>query len=150
MKFKILIDKKESDKEIIEQLGKYTKIERKGLLFGDYMAEVKTLTVPVIIKRLTNYNDFLNVLLDPKKDINDNNLFFKGFKRAYSNKNEIILLVEDEEFYKKLFSGSMRNQVIKLESIYPKLKIVPISKKITPQYIYLVLYYRAKKIYKNS
>lgn len=145
MEFKILIDRKENDKYIIQQLNKFTKIERKGLLFGDYIAEVNTLTVPVIIKRLSNYEDFLNVLLDPTKDINNNNRFFKGFKRAYSNKNEIILLVEDEEFYKKLFSGSMRNQVIKLESIYPKLKIVPISKKITSQYIYLVLYYRAKK-----
>ena len=117
MEFKILIDRKENDKYIIQQLNKFTKIERKGLLFGDYIAEVNTLTVPVIIKRLSNYEDFLNVLLDPTKDINNNNRFFKGFKRAYSNKNEIILLVEDEEFYKKLFSGSMRNQVIKLETL---------------------------------
>ena len=102
MKFKILIDRKENDKYIIQQLNKFTKIERKGLLFGDYIAEVNTLTVPVIIKRLSNYEDFFNTLLDPKKDINNNNTFFKGFKRAAENNKDIILLVEDERFYKKL------------------------------------------------
>ncbi|MFR0001826.1 ERCC4 domain-containing protein [Intestinibacter bartlettii] len=150
MKFKILIDRKENDKYIIQQLNKFTKIERKGLLFGDYIAEVNTLTVPVIIKRLSNYEDFFNTLLDPKKDINNNNTFFKGFKRAAENNKDIILLVEDERFYKKLFSDEIRNKVMQLEALYPNLKIVPISKTITAKYIYLTLYYRAKNFNKKK
>ena len=150
MKFKILIDRKENDKYIIQQLNKFTKIERKGLLFGDYIAEVNTLTVPVIIKRISNYEDFFNTLLDPKKDINNNNTFFKGFKRAAENNKDIILLVEDERFYKKLFSDEIRNKVMQLEALYPNLKIVPISKTITAKYIYLTLYYRAKNFNKKK
>lgn len=150
MELKILIDNKETNQDIINEIKKYISVERTGLLFGDYIIQVNSLTVPVVIKRLKNHDDLLKVLLDPTKDVNNNNIFFKGLKRTIENNRDIILLVEDEEFYKKLFSGQLRNKVMQLEAIYPNLKIVPISETITAKYIYLTLYYRAKKFYKNS
>lgn len=149
MELKILIDNKENNQSIITEIKKYIEIKRTGLLFGDYMIQVNSLTAPVIIKRLKNHDDFLKVLLDPTKDINNNNKFFKGLKRVTQNNKDVILLIEDEEFYKKLFSGPIRNKVIKLEILYPNMKIVPISETITAKYIYLTLIYRAKKFYSN-
>ncbi len=152
MKFKILIDKKESNNEhILKDFEKYkVPIEKTGLLLGDYAIQISTIVLPVVIKRMKDYQEFKNVFMDKKMDVNKNNSFFKDIKRAHKTGKEVILLVEDNFFMDRVFKDEkVRNKVIELETTYKNLRIVPISKNLTGKYIYLIAHFKAKNRFNN-
>lgn len=152
MDFKILIDKKESNNEhILKEFNTYSvSSEKQGLLLGEYAIKINDTILPVAIKRIENYLKFKEVFCDHKIDPNKNNKFFRDIKRASENGTEIILLVEDLLFLNKLFSDApLRNKVIELETNY-NIKIVPIDKKLTGKYIYLIAHYKTKNHLKNQ
>lgn len=152
MKFKILIDKKESNNEhILKDFEKYkVPIEKTGLLLGDYAIQISTIVLPVVIKRMKDYQEFKNVFMDKKMDVNKNNSFFKDIKRAHKTGKEVILLVEDNFFMDRVFKDEkVRNKVIELETTYKNLRIVPISKNLTGKCIYLIAHFKAKNRFNN-
>lgn len=154
MEFKIIVSKEDKNNDhIVNSLIKHgVTIEKIGrLLIGDYLVQVGTLTVPVQIKRLNSYEDFLNALLDEKLNVNGVNEFIKRLDRAKQNNTKVILLIEDDSFYSKLFleESNIKDRVLKLEALYPNLNIVAIHKDFIGEYIYSTLYLRLMEFCKN-
>ena len=147
MEYKIIVSEEDKNNDhIVNTLIRHDvtveKIRR--LLIGDYLVQVGTLTLPVQIKRLNSYEDFLNTLLDENLNVNGVNEFIKRLDRAKQNNTKVVLLVEDDSFYSKLFleESNIKDKVLKLEALYPNLNIVAIDKKLTGEYIYSTLYLR--------
>lgn len=152
MKFKILIDKKESNNEhILKDFEKYkVPIEKTGLLLGDYAIQISTIVLPVVIKRMKDYQEFKNVFMDKKWTLIKTTLFLKTLKEPIKQGKRIILLVEDNFFMDRVFKDEkVRNKVIELETTYKNLRIVPISKNLTGKYIYLIAHFKAKNRFNN-
>lgn len=152
MDFKFLIDKKESHNEHILKDFKEYKVptETTGLLLGDYAIQTSTTVLPVVIKRMKNYQEFKDNFMDRKVDVNKNNSFLKDIKRANQSNKEVILLVEDTFFMDRVFDDKqIRNKVIELETTYQNLRIIPISGNLTGKYLYLIAYYKVKNLFKN-
>lgn len=154
MEYKIFVSKEDKNNDhIVNALMKHgVEVERIGrLLIGDYLIQVGTLTVPVQIKRLNSYEDFLNTLLDENLNVNGVNEFIKRLDRAKQNNTKVILLVEDDSFYSKLFleESNIKDRVLKLEALYPNLNIVSIDKNFTGEYIYSTLYLRLMEFCKE-
>lgn len=152
MNFKILIDKRESHNEhILKDFKEYeVPTEITGLLLGDYAIQTSTIVLPVVIKRMKNYQEFKDNFMDRKVDVNKNNSFLKDIKRANQTDKEVILLVEDTFFMDRLFDDKKtRNKVIELETIYQNLRIIPISGNLTGKYLYLMAHYKVKNLFKN-
>ena len=106
MEYKIIVSEEDKNNDhIVNALMKHgVEVERiGGLLIGDYLIQVGTLSVPVQIKRLNSYEDFIQTLFDAKLNANGVNEFIKRLDRAKSNKTKVILLIEDSNFYSKLF-----------------------------------------------
>lgn len=147
MKYKVFISEEDKNNDhIVDTLMKQgVEVEKvRRLLIGDYLVQVGTLTVPVQIKRLNSYEDFLNTLLDENLNVNGVNEFIKRLDRAKQNNTKVILLVEDDSFYSKLFleESNIKDRVLKLEALYPNLNIVAIDKNFIGEYIYSTLYLR--------
>lgn len=147
MQYKIFVSEEDRNNDhIVHALMKQgVEVERIGrLLIGDYLVQVGTLTVPVQIKRLNSYEDFIQTLFDEDLNVNGVNEFIKRLDRAKSNKTKVILLIEDNNFYSKLFSDKkdIKDRVLNLEALYPNLSIVAIDKKHIGEYIYSTLYLR--------
>lgn len=147
MEYKIIVSEEDRNNEhIVNELMKQgVKVEKIGrLLIGDYLVQVGTLTVPVQIKRLNSYEDFLNTLLDENLNVNGVNEFIKRLDRAKQNNTKVVLLIEDDSFYSKLFleESNIKDRVLKLEALYPNLNIVAIDKNLIGEYIYSTLYLR--------
>ena len=147
MQYKIFVSREDrSNDHIVNELMKHDiPVEKIGrLLIGDYLIQVGTLTVPVQIKRLNSYEDFIQTLFDENLNVNGVNEFIKRLDRAKQNNTKVILLVEDSNFYSKLFSDKkdIKDRVLNLEALYPNLNIVSIDKKHIGEYIYSTLYLR--------
>lgn len=154
MKYKIIVSEEDKDNDhIVNVLMKQDiEVEKKGrLLIGDYIIQVNSLVLPVTIKRLKSYEDFLNTLLDDNLNVNGVNEFIKRLNRAKENNTRVILLVEDKEFYSKLFieESNIKAKVLKLEALYPNLNVVAIDKEFIGEYIYTTLYMRIIEYYKE-
>lgn len=147
MKYKIIVSKEDHNNEhIINELMKRNiEIEKIGrLLIGDYLIQANTLSVPIQIKRIKSYEEFLNTLFDNKLNANGVNEFIKRLNRAKENNTKVILLIEDKEFYSKLFKeeSNIKDKVLKLEALYPNLSVVAIDREFIGEYIYTTLYMR--------
>lgn len=147
MEYKVIVSEedKNNDHIVNELIRQGVTVEKIGrLLIGDYLIQVNTLTVPVQIKRIKSYEDFLNTLFDDNLNVNGVNEFIKRLNRAKENKTKVILLIEDSNFYPKLFSekNSIKDKVLKLEALYPNLNVVAIDKKFIGEYIYTTLQVR--------
>lgn len=147
MQYKVYVSQEDKGNDhIVNELIKHdVTVEKIGrLLIGDYLVQVGTLTVPVQIKRLNSYEDFIQTLFDEDLNVNGVNEFIKRLDRAKSNKTKVILLIEDSDFYSKLFldEKDIKDRVLNLEALYPNLSIVAIDKKHIGEYIYSTLYLR--------
>lgn len=154
MEYKIIVSEEDKNNDhIVNALMKHgVEVERiGGLLIGDYLIQVGTLSVPVQIKRLNSYEDFIQTLFDAKLNANGVNEFIKRLDRAKSNKTKVILLIEDSNFYSKLFldKKDIKDRVLNLEALYPNLNIVAIDKDFIGEYIYSTLYLRLKEYCKE-
>lgn len=154
MKYKIVVslEDKNNDHIVNNLIKRGVEIEQVGrLLLGHYLISVNTITVPVQIKRLNSYEDFLNRLFDENLNVNGVNEFIKRLDRAKQNKTEVILLVEDDSFYSKLFleESNIKDKVLRLEALYPNISIVAIDKSFTGEYIYSTLYLRLMEFCKK-
>lgn len=154
MKYKIIVSEEDKNNDhIVNALMKQDiEVEKRGrLLIGDYIIQVNSLVLPVTIKRLKSYEDFLNTLLDDKLNVNGVNEFIKRLNRAKENNTRVILLVEDKEFYSKLFieKSNIKAKVLKLEALYSNLNVVAIDKEFIGEYIYTTLYMRLIEYYKE-
>lgn len=155
MDYKIIVSEEDRNNDhIVNALMKQgVTVEKvRRLLIGDYLVQVGTLTVPVQIKRLNSYEDFLNTLLDENLNVNGVNEFIKRLDRAKQNNTKVVLLIEDDSFYSKLFleENNIKDKVLKLEALYPNLNIVAIDKNFTGQYIYSTLYLRLMEFCKKN
>lgn len=147
MEYKIIVSEEDynNDHIVYELIKRNIKIEKvKRLLIGDYIIQVNTLVLPITIKRVKSYADLLNNLFDDNLNVNGVNEFIKRLNRAKENNTKVILLVEDKEFYSKLFieKSNIKAKVLKLEALYPNLNVVAIDKEFIGEYIYTTLYMR--------
>ena len=154
MEYKIFVSKEDKNNDhIINELIKHdVTVEKVGrLLIGDYLVQIGTITVPVQIKRLNSYEDFIKTLFDDNLNANGVNEFIKRLDRAKSNKTKVILLIEDSNFYSKLFleKKDIKDRVLNLETLYSNLNIVAIDKNFTGEYIYSTLYLRLMEFCKE-